>query len=347
LLAEAEEALNRYYYGQVPDPQAVERGLVGGLVGQYNDPHTTFVEPVTHELQTDELAGEYGGIGAYITRDEEGLLHVIPFEDGPAAEAGIQEGDILVQVDQQAVTIETSVDEVISWIRGPVGDEVDLRLVAADTGEEYGLSIERQSFPLPSVSSFLHPANASIGVVRIHIFSSKTATEVEEQIVQLQSEGAQAIILDLRDNGGGLLTSGIDVARLFLDEGLIVTERYQGDRVEEYWAEDSGPLAEVPLAILVNHGTASATEIVAGALQQQRRAQLFGSQTFGKGSVQVVVELSDGSSLFITSARWFLADDQAIEGRGLTPDYELGDLDPDNQLLFVVEQIAETLDLNP
>ncbi|MGD8604788.1 MAG: S41 family peptidase, partial [Anaerolineales bacterium] len=127
----------------------------------------------------------------------------------------------------------------------------------------------------------------------------------------------------------------------------IVTERYKGDRTEEYFVETPGPITEIPLAVLVNHGTASASEIVAGALQQLGRAELYGAPTYGKGSVQVVVELSDGSSLFITSARWFLANDQAIEGQGLTPDYDIEELDPDSQLLFVVEQVAENLERNP
>jgi carboxyl-terminal processing protease len=346
LLAEAEEALSRYFYGEVPQAQSIERGLVGGLVGVYDDPHTTYVEPAAHELQSDDLSGEYGGIGAYITSDEDGRLHVIPFEDGPAAEAGIMEGDILLQVDHQVVSQDTSLDEVISWIRGPVGETVTLQLEAIQSGAAYRVSIERQTFALPSVSSFLHPTYTTVAVIRIHIFSDKTAEELEQQIHEMQEEGAQAIVLDLRDNGGGLLSSGIDVARLFLTEGLIVTEHYKDERLEEYWVEEPGPAADIPLGILVNHGTASASEIVAGSLQLLGRAELYGSQTFGKGSVQVVVELSDGSSLFITSARWFLANEQPIEGQGLTPDYDLNELDPDSQLLFVVEQLNRYLEQN-
>jgi carboxyl-terminal processing protease len=317
------------------------------LVGEYNDPHTTYIEPVSHELQTDDLAGEYGGIGAFITQDEDGSMHIIPFEDGPAANTGIMEGDILIRVDQNEVVSDTSVDEVISWIRGPVGQDVDLLLVGVETGEEYRVTVERQSFPLPSVTAFLHPTYPTVGILRIQIFSDKTAAELEEHILQLQSEGAQALVLDLRDNGGGLLGAGIDVARLFLEEGIIVIERHKGDRQEEFWVESPGMAANIPIAVLVNQRTASAAEIVAGALQQQDRAQLFGIQTFGKGSVQVVVELSDGSSLFITSALWYLADGQAIEGQGLLPDFDLQELNPDEQLQFAVEQLAQDLDVEP
>lgn len=346
LLVEAEEALDYYYYGDPPSSAAIERGLVAGLVEQYDDPHTNFVEPVEHELQTDELSGEYGGIGAFITRDEDGTLHVIPFENSPAAEAGIVEGDILLQVDEHQISAEVDINEVISWIRGPVGQDVGLTLIAVETGEEYQVTIERQSFAIPSVTGFLHPANPTIGVLRISIFSDKTAGELLRQLEQLQDDGAQAFVLDLRDNGGGLLTSAVDVVRIFLTDGLILTEKYKGNRQEEHWVDEAGPASDLPLAVLVNGGTASAAEIVAGAIQRNARAELFGSQTYGKGSVQVVVELSDGSSLFITSARWFLAGDQAIEGLGLTPDYNLEDLDPDGQLLYVVEYLVESLDLD-
>jgi carboxyl-terminal processing protease len=183
--------------------------------------------------------------------------------------------------------------------------------------------ILRESIPLPSVTSYAHPDDPAVGVLAITIFSEKTPDEVEEHYSSLMGEGVTGLVLDLRGNSGGLLDSAIEVARFFLDEGLILKEIQSESKLVEHNADSPGAGASIPLSVLVNGGTASAAEIVAGALQANGRAPLIGQKTFGKGSVQLVFELSDGSSLHVTSARWLTANGIALDQIGLEPDIPL------------------------
>jgi carboxyl-terminal processing protease len=321
LLKEADQLLRTHYIGELPDQLDLQRGMIRGMVAEIDDPYTAFMEPVSHELQTDDLVGEYGGVGAFLSQDEEGIFHLIPFSGSPAERAGIQEGDVLIAVDDQPVHNGIRLDTVLAMIRGPVGTSVKLTL-AARSDEETSRTVEiiREAFPIPSVTSYVLPSNSAIGVIVIHLFSEKTLEESQQAYHELLTRGVRAILLDLRDNVGGLLDSGVDVARFFLTDGLVLIEQRKGDEREYFRVESVGEASDVPLAVLVNGGTASAAEVVAAALQANHRAPLVGIPTYGKGSVQVVVELSDGSSLHITSARWQTPDGVIIDNQGLQPD---------------------------
>jgi carboxyl-terminal processing protease len=324
LVREAKRMLEQYYLDPLPADVVLERGMVHGMVDTLGDPFTTYVEPAAHELQKDDLSGEYGGVGAMITRDEAGFVHLIPFENSPAERAGILEEDVLLGVDDLRIEPDTSLEEISAAIRGPVGTEVLLLLAKpGDVATSFEVRIERETIPLPSVTAYIYPDDPSIGVIAISLFSEKTQAELEKAFDELRDKGMKSLVLDLRGNSGGLLDSGIEVARFFLDTGLVVKEMQAGGKIIEYHVEDIGDGATIEMVALVNGGTASAAEVVAAALQANDRAPLIGQKTFGKGSVQVVIELSDNSSLHITSARWLTPNGSTLDQIGLEPDIPL------------------------
>ncbi len=343
LLKEAHQLLVSHFFGELPDDLAMQRGMIRGMVAQTGDPFTTYVEPVPHELQADALSGEYGGIGAYLSLDSEGRVRLVPFEDGPAARAGIIEGDTLLAVDGARVDEQSDLNQITALIRGPVGSNVELTLAARSPGASpIKVVVQREAILLPSVASFLTPEEAEVGVIKISSFSERTPQEVEEAYMDLVARGALSLVLDLRGNTGGLLDSSVDVARLFLPAGLIALEDRGTNEREAYTVEKRGPAADMPLAVLVDGGTASGGEVVAAALQSNLRAPLIGSSTFGKGSVQAVLNLSDGSSLHVTIARWLTPDGNLLDGRGLVPDIlvEQGSGEADSGLRMAIEWLA-------
>ena len=322
LLKEAHRLLENHYLSELPDQLNLERGMIHGMVERLGDPYTHYVEPAAHEIQTDDLSGEYGGIGAYISRGEDKRIHLIPFIDGPAARAGIQEGDTLLAVDNQIIDDDTSLEMIIAMVRGPVGTSVNLILASRiPGGDDIILNIVREAFPIPSVTGYLLPTDPKIGVIVITLFSDKTPEEVKESFLNLKSRGIETMVLDLRDNPGGLLDSGVDVARFFLSDGVILIEERRGGVKEIFQVETEGSAVDIPLAVLVNEYTASAAEVVAAALQANHRAPLIGTATLGKGSVQLVLELSDQSSLHVTASRWKTPQGIILDFQGLQPDF--------------------------
>ncbi len=321
LLREAYRLLENHYLSELPERITLERGMIHGMVDRLGDPYTNYVEPAAHEIQTDDLSGEYGGIGAYLSRGEDKRIHLVPFDDGPAARAGIQEGDILIAVDHQIIDDNTSLETILAMVRGPAGTSVNLILAAREPGDDVIiLDIVREVFPIPSVTCYLLPEDPKIGVIVITLFSDKTPQEVEESFLSLKSRGMETMVLDLRNNPGGLLDSGVDVARFFLSDGVILIEELPGGVKEVFRAETEGDAVDIPLAVLVNENTASAAEVVAAALQANNRAPLIGTPTFGKGSVQLVFELSDQSSLHVTASRWKTPQGIILDFHGLQPD---------------------------
>ncbi len=321
LLRQAHEILQTHAFYELPANPALEYGMIRGMLEAYGDPHTRFVEPVQTELNTNSLAGEYGGIGVELGRDAEGYVILHPFRESPAAASGVQDGDRLIQVDDLAVTPETPTEAVVAALRGPVGEPVSLSVARPPTFTRLDFTLKRAAIPLPSVTWHLAPDEPTLGIIKVNLIAASTAEEIQTAVAGLQARGARYFALDLRGNGGGLVDAGVRVARLFLTKGEVLKEQYRGQPVNTYKVNQRGPLSDIPLAVLVNSSTASAAEIVAGALQAQERAPLIGEPTFGKDSIQLAFDLQDGSSLHVTAAKWWIPGlGIDIGAHGLQPD---------------------------
>jgi carboxyl-terminal processing protease len=335
------------FFGDLPDMQHVTWGAVRGALATLEDPHTTFLEPQPRQREKEDLSGRFGGIGAYVSQREDGSIVLDPMPDLPAEQAGIQQGDVVLQVDETELTPEMTVDEVVALLRGEIGTLVRVTLRREDRVEPIVVEIRRQEIPSPSVEwRILEEADgtdpdqaggqrARIGYIRVMLFSGRTDAELEEALEALKKEGMTELILDLRGNGGGLLDAAIDVASEFVADGVVayqVEKGLGGDTSpvdEAFTARRGGNYTQGPLVVLVDGGTASASEIVAGALQDRGRAVLIGQKTFGKGSVQSVHDLSDGSSVHITYAKWLTPNRRQIDGEGLAADLEVIPTDED------------------
>lgn len=327
----------------MPDAPQPEYGMIRGLLEVYGDSYTTFVEPIQHELESETLQGNFGGIGVNIKHDARGYIVLYPYPRGPAEKAGIRDGDRLLVVDDLVVGEETNLDAIRAAIHGPVGKKVGIEFGHPPEYSAQTVRIKREEIPLPSVTWHLDADDARLGVVEVHVVAASTAKEVEQAFFDLESRGASAYVLDLRDNYGGLLTAGVDVARIFLDRGIILEQQYRGEAVETFRVNHPGPLTEMPLVVFVNEHTASAAEIIAGALQANRRAPLLGAPTFGKNTIQLVFDLDDGSSLHVTAARWWVPGTENVkEDGGLKPNIEVqsqSNADKKDTALIMAEKI--------
>ena len=295
------------------------RGMVDGL-----DPHSAYLTPDDHEEMKESTSGEFGGLGIEITA-EDGLIRIItPLDDSPADEAGLLPGDRVTRVDGESVR-DLTAEEAARRIRGQPGTPVTLTIVR--DGEEGPLefTVVRDIVEIASVKSdLIEPGFARI---RISSFQTHTGARLVEAIrkVEEANDGPlSGAVLDLRNNPGGVLSGAVSVADAFLDDGLIVyTQGREPESREEYYAKPSDFLGGVPIVALVNSGSASAAEIVAGALQDRRRALIAGTRTFGKGSVQTIFTLDDGSALKLTTSRYYTPSGHSIQARGIIPDIEL------------------------
>ncbi|MBL6983342.1 MAG: S41 family peptidase [Anaerolineales bacterium] len=324
IMQQAKGILERHALADLPEDPALEYGMIHGMLDAYGDPYTRFTEPVQAELNSDNLTGSYGGIGATLSRDEDGNILLYPFPESPAAEAGILDADRLILVDEMAISPETPMDEVVAALRGPEGDPVSLTISRPPSFEEHSFRIKREDIPLPSVTWRTAPIDETLGIIKVNVIAASTAEEIEIAVADLQSQGAVNFALDLRGNGGGLVDAGVNVASLFLDDGEILQEQYSDKPIETYEVEEPGPFVDLPLVVLVDGNTASAAEIVTGALQTRGRAPIIGSATFGKDTIQLGFELQDGSSIHVTAAKWWIPGlDVAINETGLTPDIQV------------------------
>ncbi len=340
VLEEARSLLLEYGLITPPPGRALEYGMVRGMLQAYGDPFTSFSEPPQAELMSNRLQGSFGGIGANLGRDPEGFHILYPFPESPAASAGILEADRLLAIDGNPVTPDTPVETIQAGLRGEVGSTVILTLGRAPAYSPFKISIQRTSFSLPSVTWNLEPRQPLLGIIKINLIAATTPDEIQKAVSDLQTRGATHFALDLRDNYGGLLNSGVEVARLFLKEGIVIQEEYKDQQITSHEVSQPGPLIDLPIVLLVNQNTASAAEIIAGALQARGRALLIGTPTFGKDTLQVVFLLQDQSSIQITSGHWWVPGiDLPRTHQGLQPDYIVDPAsgDPDPVILKAIE----------
>ncbi|GIK57733.1 MAG: S41 family peptidase [Chloroflexi bacterium] len=322
LFGEAWGYVESSFLGDLPSSQQVTYAAIRGAMGMLNDPYTFFMEPVAREQERQSLQGTYGGIGASLTRPEEGgdiILEPIP--GNPAEIAGIEMGDLLLAVDGRAITPDMTVQEVADLIRGEKGTVVVLTVRHMGATEPIDIRVERGDILIPSVSYRLLAEDNTIGYIQLTRFSGESENEVAQAITDLQAQGAEKLILDLRGNGGGLLDAAVALADLFLSDGPILYQQTRGEEEKVFNATSDTLAPDIPLVILVDGGSASSSEILAGALQDRGRAILVGSgPTFGKGSVQLVYDLSDGSSVHVTASRWFTPNRRQLDQQGIQPD---------------------------
>jgi carboxyl-terminal processing protease len=313
--------LNQFYLREQPSPQEREYAAIRGMLTTLGDPYTFFIDPPVAQSESDVLAGTYGGIGVLVQRSEQGDLVLHPFAASPAKNAGIEEGDKLLAVNQTPVDLTMPADALDQMLRGEVkeGSGVELTIEKTSDGTQLTLFVPFGVINVPSVVWRTLAENSTIGYIQILLFTSRTPEELTTALTELQQmAGVEALILDLRNNSGGLLQEAVDVAGLFLNGGVVVYERTNSQELPLN-AAGNGIATDIPLVVLVNHRTASAAELVAGALRDRERAILIGQTTYGKGTVQQIYRLSDESSLHVTAAEWFTPDRIQLDGKGLEP----------------------------
>ena len=320
---EAWRIMEQDYYGELPTDQERTYGAIKEALVLLGDPYTIFVEPQPRELERDHMRGSFGGIGVDIWYDAEGQMVLSPYPDSPAAEAGVLEGDILLALDGEQITTET-IDDVRAYLHGEQGTTVTLTLTRpgpdGSPTPPFDLTITRGEIRVPSVTWRVIAHAPTVGYIHVQGFTDRTDEEVLDALDDLKGQGIASLILDLRDNFGGLVSPAVSVASQFLSDGVVMIEQKRTAEENIYSVQSGGIATDIPMVVLVNGNTASAAEIVAGALQDHGRALLIGERTYGKGSVQLIYDLSDGSSLHVTSAIWLTPNRTRIEGRGLAPD---------------------------
>ena len=321
ILAQARSVLENHALYELPSSSKLEYGMIRGMLQEYDDPYTRFVEPNQHEIEGNSLEGSFAGIGTALDHDSEGYLILHPFPNSPASKVGILDGDRLLIVDDLIITNETAIDEIVATLRGIIGETVDLTISRAPSYDPIAFNIIRESILLPSVTWYLAPNQAQVGVIKVNIIASSTKNEIQNAVEDLQHKGAQFFALDLRGNRGGLVDAGISIAELFLTDGEVLEEQYRGQDIKTHRVTQAGPLIDIPLVILVDENTASAAEIIAGALQVNERATIIGHATFGKDTVQLVFDLEDSASIHVTAAKWWIPGlGTSIGENGIQPD---------------------------
>jgi len=316
---EAMDLLYRDFYGDLPPTEEATYGAIKGVLGQLDDPNTSFMTPQEADYFRFSLQGSFEGIGARVDWDQEyDTVRVVePFENQPAWNAGVRRDDLIIEIDGESV-IGTDLTSAVSKIRGPKGSTVALTILRMGEDEALTIEVVRDTIELPTIASEM--LEGDIAYVQLNSFNENAGELVRQAVGDALEQNAKGVIFDLRGNPGGLLSQAVEVTNVFVQDADVLIERFADGEEEVYSTEDPAIAKDIPLVVLVNQGSASASEIVAGAIQDNERGQVVGVTTYGKGSVQLPQTLSDGSILRVTIARWYTPADRTIDGTGLEPD---------------------------
>ena len=329
LFNETLKLLRDQFYGDLPQGEELTYEALRGFVNQLGDPHTAFLDPEQAAQFNSDMQGQFEGIGARVDKAENGGVEIkYLFAEQPAEKAGVRVGDVIMAVDGKDVT-QLDLNEAISLIRGPRDTEVILTIQRGDE-TPFDLTITRARIEIPVVETKTL-ADGKVAYIALSEFSSVASGRLAEAMKATLAAKPAGLILDLRGNPGGLLDAAVRIGSYFVPEGNILIERFQDGREQTYPREGKFLLGDTKLVVLVDGGSASASEIVAGAIQDAGIGKLIGEKTYGKGSVQLPNALSDGSQLRVTIARWFTPKDRAIHGVGLEPDIVVPLTDDDRQ----------------
>jgi len=316
LFSEAISLVRKNYVEEVK-PKDLIYGSIKGMLGSL-DPHSSFMTPEQYKEMQVDTKGEFGGVGIQIGMKDGMLTVIAPIEDTPAYQAGIKAGDKIIKINND-FTKELSLQDAVSKMRGAPGSPVKITILREGWKETRDFTIKREVIKIKSVKSKI--LDDGIGYIKINQFQEQTSSDLSTNMDKLLQDNITALVLDVRNNPGGLLNSAIDVSSQFLSPGKLVVfiKDKKGEKIE-YRSNKNAGNSTIPMVVLVNQGSASASEIVAGALKDWNRAVIIGTQTFGKGSVQSVVPMNDGSALRLTTAKYYTPKGISIQSTGITPD---------------------------
>jgi carboxyl-terminal processing protease len=315
------EEINNKHVDKPLNPQDLVWGATKGMVAAIGDPYTLYLSPSENTSNDEILSGEYQGIGAELTMRDELVTVVAPFDDSPAQKAGIKPGDIILKVNDEEI-FGLNLGEVVKKIKGPSGSEVILNIIRE--GEEpKDLTLKRDTITLETVK--IEEKEDGIVYVRLSRFGEKTNTEWQQAVkdIVFKYPNTKVIVLDLRRNPGGFLGSAVHIASEFMKSGVVVIEKFSNGTERKLETDHKGQLTDKELVILIDEGSASASEILSGALSEKVGAVLVGKKSFGKGSVQEPIDYADGSGLNVTIAKWYTPNGVSIHDNGIDPDHEV------------------------
>jgi len=318
---QAWDLVHQDFFKQPVNDEKLMQGAIRGMMQSLGDPHSSYMDPDEYRQMSDPLEGEYEGIGAVVDITGEYVTLISFFPGSPAELAGLKSGDMVVAVNGEDMTgIDGNL--VLRQIRGPAGTEVTLTLKRKDQDDPIVATVKREKIQMNSVESKM--LDGDIGYIQLLTFGEKTNDEMKQAIKTLKKQNAKGMILDLRNNGGGFLNTAIDVASQFIDTDVVLYEEYGNGEKKTFNTIPGGIAKDIPMVILINGGSASASEIVAGALQDTGRARLVGEKSYGKGSVQNWIPLqNEEGAVRITVARWITPNNRQINEKGLDPDVEI------------------------
>ena len=317
LFTEVLSIVQNQYVDEVPPKELIYSAIKGTLRGL--DPHSSFLDPESYREMQVETSGSFGGLGIEITLKDDILTVVAPIDGTPAYRAGLHTGDRIVKIDGLS-TKDMQLSDAVKRMRGKPGSKVTITVLREGWAEPKDFDIVREQIKVQSVKSV--EMGDGVEYLKLRQFQEQSPHDLEAALEKFSKSGMKALILDLRNNPGGLLTAAVEVSEKFIDDGKLVvyTEGRVRNQNMRFSAHAKRGYSQMPMVILVNQGSASASEIVAGALQDWGRATIVGTQTFGKGSVQTIIPLSDGSGLRLTTAKYFTPKGRSIHGKGITPD---------------------------